>query len=329
MTPRSGPYSIVASALRFACSDRVAACDRMQERLCRTLMVLRHKGGWIRALAYDPQQPVFCMDEQPVQLLKETRPSIATTTDHGKRVDYECERNGRVSIFMFAEPLSGFRQARLVRSAGRKYHRRKPRAGQERTDRRKAQQGTPFSHRRVADAFVRSIRVGGKRGPRDVSAGMPSKVFRFAASVLPFGRRGVASQHCPSAAVARRVHARHWSRVAASNQASATGRPPEPKRSSASAPPATIAFSTRPGATPSSPQPSQSERHRISSTPLPASILDGTELARYDGVDTVFCRANSLRTSPDTRVCGAVLRQKQLTDKDLWLICGSNSVAEC
>jgi hypothetical protein len=51
------------------------------------------------------------MDEQPVQLLKETRVPIAATKKHGKRVDYEYERNGTASIFMFAEPLSGFRQA--------------------------------------------------------------------------------------------------------------------------------------------------------------------------------------------------------------------------
>jgi DDE superfamily endonuclease len=61
--------------------------------------------------AYDPQQPVLCMDEQPVQLLKETRVPIEPTKEHGKRVDYEYERNGTASIFMFAEPLSGFRQA--------------------------------------------------------------------------------------------------------------------------------------------------------------------------------------------------------------------------
>src|SRR3982074_2225100 len=61
--------------------------------------------------AYDPQQPVLCMDEQPVQLLKETRVPIEATTEHGKRVDYEYERNGTASIFLFAEPLSGFRQA--------------------------------------------------------------------------------------------------------------------------------------------------------------------------------------------------------------------------
>lgn len=63
------------------------------------------------ANAYDAKHPVLCMDEQPVQLLKETRVPIAATTTHGKRVDYEYERNGTASIFMFAEPLSGFRQA--------------------------------------------------------------------------------------------------------------------------------------------------------------------------------------------------------------------------
>jgi DDE superfamily endonuclease len=61
--------------------------------------------------AYDPRQPVLCMDEQPVQLLKETKVPIAATKGHGERVDYEYERNGTASIFMFAEPLSGFRQA--------------------------------------------------------------------------------------------------------------------------------------------------------------------------------------------------------------------------
>ncbi len=60
---------------------------------------------------YDSSRPVICMDEQPVQLLKETRVAIEATKDHPKRVDYEYERNGTASIFMFTEPLSGFRQA--------------------------------------------------------------------------------------------------------------------------------------------------------------------------------------------------------------------------
>jgi hypothetical protein len=63
------------------------------------------------AEAYDPKPPVLCMDEQPVQLLKEPRVPIAATQPQGKRVDYAYERNGTASMFLFAEPLAGFRQA--------------------------------------------------------------------------------------------------------------------------------------------------------------------------------------------------------------------------
>jgi DDE superfamily endonuclease len=63
------------------------------------------------AAAYDPTHPVLCMDEQPVQLLKETRVPIAATAQHGQRVDDEYERHGTARIFLFAAPLSGFRQA--------------------------------------------------------------------------------------------------------------------------------------------------------------------------------------------------------------------------
>lgn len=60
---------------------------------------------------YHPARPVLCMDEQPVQLIKETRQPIAATADHPRRIDYEYERAGTASIFMFTEPLSGWRQA--------------------------------------------------------------------------------------------------------------------------------------------------------------------------------------------------------------------------
>ena len=59
---------------------------------------------------YDPKVPVLCMDEQPVQLLQETRTPIPATKDHPRRVDYEYERAGTATIFMFAEPLAGWRE---------------------------------------------------------------------------------------------------------------------------------------------------------------------------------------------------------------------------
>jgi len=62
------------------------------------------------AQPYDAAFPVVCMDEQPVQLTKETRKPIAATREHPRRVDYEYERAGTACIFMFAEPLSGWRK---------------------------------------------------------------------------------------------------------------------------------------------------------------------------------------------------------------------------
>ena len=60
---------------------------------------------------YDRTHPVICMDEQPVQLIKETRTPLPATQTQPARVDYQYERAGTASIFMFTEPLSGWRQA--------------------------------------------------------------------------------------------------------------------------------------------------------------------------------------------------------------------------
>lgn len=65
------------------------------------------------AQPYDKRFPVVCMDEQPVQLLKETRVPIAATKSHPQRVDYEYERAGTASIFMFCEPLSSWREVHV------------------------------------------------------------------------------------------------------------------------------------------------------------------------------------------------------------------------
>jgi hypothetical protein len=65
------------------------------------------------ALPRDPRRPVVCMDEQPVQLLKETRVAVAATKTHARRVDYEYERAGTASIFLFCEPLSGWREVHV------------------------------------------------------------------------------------------------------------------------------------------------------------------------------------------------------------------------
>ncbi|WP_404308936.1 transposase [Neorhodopirellula lusitana] len=60
---------------------------------------------------YDSNHPVFCMDEQPVQLIKDVKVPIEATTEHPRRVDYEYERAGVANILMYTEPFAGWREA--------------------------------------------------------------------------------------------------------------------------------------------------------------------------------------------------------------------------
>ena len=50
------------------------------------------------------------LDEQPVPLLKETRTPLPATKEPGQRVDYEYERAGTANMFLFTEPLAGWRE---------------------------------------------------------------------------------------------------------------------------------------------------------------------------------------------------------------------------
>ena len=59
---------------------------------------------------YEERYPVLNMDEQPIQLVQETRQPIPATKEHPRRVDYEYARAGTASIFLFCEPLAGWRQ---------------------------------------------------------------------------------------------------------------------------------------------------------------------------------------------------------------------------
>jgi hypothetical protein len=62
---------------------------------------------------YNEQFPVVCMDEQPTQLIKETRRKLAVEPGKPERVDYEYERNGTATNFMFTEPLAGWRKVNV------------------------------------------------------------------------------------------------------------------------------------------------------------------------------------------------------------------------
>ena len=59
---------------------------------------------------YDETCPVVCMDEQPTQLVKETRQPLPCEPGKPAKYDYEYERNGTANNFMFTEPLGGWRK---------------------------------------------------------------------------------------------------------------------------------------------------------------------------------------------------------------------------
>jgi hypothetical protein len=59
---------------------------------------------------YDPDVPLICMDEKPVQLLGDIRDPLPIIPHYPARYDYEYTRNGTASIFLFSEPLEGWRK---------------------------------------------------------------------------------------------------------------------------------------------------------------------------------------------------------------------------
>ena len=66
----------------------------------------------VYARPYDANKPVVCMDEKPYQLLDNARESLMIRPGSTEKVDYEYIRNGTCSIFMFNEPLAGWRYAK-------------------------------------------------------------------------------------------------------------------------------------------------------------------------------------------------------------------------
>jgi transposase len=63
---------------------------------------------------HDPVHPVVCMDEKPKQLVKETRAPEPCRKGRPARFDYEYERNGTANVFLFVEPLRGWRRVEVT-----------------------------------------------------------------------------------------------------------------------------------------------------------------------------------------------------------------------
>lgn len=58
---------------------------------------------------YDPKRPVVCMDEQPKQLIAETRSPVPAGPGRPAHADYEYVRRGVCVVWLFVEALAGWR----------------------------------------------------------------------------------------------------------------------------------------------------------------------------------------------------------------------------
>ncbi len=65
---------------------------------------------------YDPKHPVVCMDEQPKQLISESRRQMPAASGQPARIDYEYVREGVCNVWMFVEPLGGWRDVPVTGS---------------------------------------------------------------------------------------------------------------------------------------------------------------------------------------------------------------------
>lgn len=68
---------------------------------------------------FDAMRPVICFDESPHQLIKESRLPIPMQPGQPLRVDYEYERQGTANMFLFLQPLAGWRHVKVTKQRKR------------------------------------------------------------------------------------------------------------------------------------------------------------------------------------------------------------------
>jgi DDE superfamily endonuclease len=62
----------------------------------------------------DPLYPQVCFDECSKQLVAQTRLPLAFESGQSERYDYEDKRNGVANLFLFSEPLRGWRHVAVT-----------------------------------------------------------------------------------------------------------------------------------------------------------------------------------------------------------------------
>ena len=63
---------------------------------------------------YDPKRPVVAMDEQPKQLIAETRAPVPAAPGRPAHIDFEYVREGVCVVWVFTEALAGWRDVAVT-----------------------------------------------------------------------------------------------------------------------------------------------------------------------------------------------------------------------
>jgi len=63
---------------------------------------------------YEPRRPWICMDEVSKQLVGETRQPLPAEPGQAVRYDYEYQRNGVCNLFLFFDPVQGWRHVEVT-----------------------------------------------------------------------------------------------------------------------------------------------------------------------------------------------------------------------
>lgn len=66
------------------------------------------------AESYQPAFPVICFDEVPYQMVSETRLPLPMQSGKPQRYDFEYNREGTCNLFMFLQPLVGWRHVKVT-----------------------------------------------------------------------------------------------------------------------------------------------------------------------------------------------------------------------
>ena len=106
-----GPLHDRAGPKKGALKPHLKACWTIPPHANAAFVAAMEDVLGVYARPYDPALPVVVMDEKPLQLLADARPGTPAAPGRVAREDSEYIRCGTCSIFVWAEPLRGWRRA--------------------------------------------------------------------------------------------------------------------------------------------------------------------------------------------------------------------------